>query len=147
VRLNKYPDVSKGRLFNLYQEAFDLAKDVARENGYALAVHGSETRDLDLIAVPWVDKCCSPFSLAVAIAEKLKWWLHNDVTEKPHNRIAYLIYTHDHAHIDLSVIKPQEKGDFRKHLDIFTCNNCSEKETCPFAWDHYNTNGDCLAEK
>ena len=28
--------------------------DVAREMGYALALHGSMNRDMDLIAVPWV---------------------------------------------------------------------------------------------
>lgn len=25
-----------------------------------------------------------------------------------------------------------------------TCYRCSNNKTCEFAWDHYNTNGDCL---
>ena len=29
----------------------------------------------------------------------------------------------------------------------FTCFECGAEPTCPYAWDHYNTNGDCLAEK
>ena len=29
----------------------------------------------------------------------------------------------------------------------YTCFTCPEKETCPFAFDPYNTDGDCLAEK
>ena len=29
----------------------------------------------------------------------------------------------------------------------FTCCDCSEKETCEYAWDRYNVNGDCLAGK
>ena len=33
---------------------------IARENGYALAVHGSLARDMDLIAVPWVEAPESP---------------------------------------------------------------------------------------
>ena len=33
----------------------DLA-EIAREHGYALAVHGSLARDFDLIAVPWREK-------------------------------------------------------------------------------------------
>lgn len=33
----------------------DLAM-IAREHGYALAVHGSLARDFDLIAVPWREK-------------------------------------------------------------------------------------------
>lgn len=29
----------------------------------------------------------------------------------------------------------------------FTCFLCSEKDKCVYAWDLYNTNGECLAEK
>jgi hypothetical protein len=28
-----------------------------------------------------------------------------------------------------------------------TCYGCADNQTCPFRWDLYNTNGDCLAEK
>lgn len=35
----------------------------------------------------------------------------------------------------------------RKMLSWVTCAGCSQTETCPFAWDQYNTSGDCLAEK
>jgi hypothetical protein len=28
-----------------------------------------------------------------------------------------------------------------------TCWNCSDNGTCPWAWDPYNTDGDCLADK
>ena len=28
-----------------------------------------------------------------------------------------------------------------------TCVKCSKNKTCPFAYDGYNTNGDCLASK
>ncbi len=29
----------------------------------------------------------------------------------------------------------------------FTCDQCFSNETCPSAFDAYNTNGDCLEEK
>lgn len=29
----------------------------------------------------------------------------------------------------------------------FTCDNCVACKTCEFAFDAYNTDGDCLAEK
>ena len=32
-------------------------------------------------------------------------------------------------------------------LENYTCFKCPLKETCEYAWDDYNTNGDCLAEK
>ena len=31
--------------------------------------------------------------------------------------------------------------------DMTTCYDCPSKETCRYAWDPYNTDGDCLASK
>ena len=39
----------------LYAMFFEQLKDIAREYGYNLLIHGSMNRDLDLVAVPWVD--------------------------------------------------------------------------------------------
>lgn len=33
------------------------------------------------------------------------------------------------------------------HFEEFTCAHCGEVETCEFAFDLYNTSGDCLMEK
>jgi hypothetical protein len=45
--------------------------------------------------------------------------------------------------LDLVVITGDES--FR---DVFiTCQGCGLNDKCEFAWDHYNTDGDCLAEK
>lgn len=30
---------------------------------------------------------------------------------------------------------------------VFTCDNCDAAPECEFAFDPYNTDGDCLAEK
>jgi MoaA/NifB/PqqE/SkfB family radical SAM enzyme len=32
-------------------------------------------------------------------------------------------------------------------IDAFSCDDCSARKTCEWAFDPYNTNGDCLAEK
>lgn len=42
-------------------------KAVARQHGYALAVHGSLTTDMDLIAVPWIDEAAPAEELIEAI--------------------------------------------------------------------------------
>lgn len=49
----------------------DDVRAIAREHGYAIAVHGSlrSTRDIDLIAAPWVTGAHAPSTLARAIAE------------------------------------------------------------------------------
>lgn len=87
-----------------YPKALRRAREVAKKHGYAIGLHGSRTYDLDLIAAPWADECSDAESLAVAIASELGWYLHCNRTQKPHGRIAFLIYGPKHAHIDLSVM-------------------------------------------
>lgn len=40
-------------------------------------------------------------------------------------------------------------GDIDKPVEIheFTCADCGQVKSCPFAFDAYNTDGDCIAEK
>lgn len=40
----------------LYAYYFLQLKEIAKDYGYNLVVHGSMNRDLDLIAIPWVDE-------------------------------------------------------------------------------------------
>ena len=40
---------------SLYAFYFMSLKEIAKEYGYNLVLHGSLNRDLDLIAIPWVD--------------------------------------------------------------------------------------------
>lgn len=35
----------------------------------------------------------------------------------------------------------------RIFIEECTCSKCNEHATCPYAWDYYNTEGDCLANK
>lgn len=48
-----------------------------------------------------------------------------------------------------SVIKAEceQLKEENKHLNIYTCYKCSDKKTCQYAYDAYNTNDDCLAIK
>lgn len=43
-------------------------RELAREVGYAVGVHGTLERDLDLIAAPWIAEAVKPFELAQHIA-------------------------------------------------------------------------------
>lgn len=45
--------------------------DIAREHGYALAIHGTVATDLDLIAVPWTNEAIEAETLMLAIKDKL----------------------------------------------------------------------------
>ena len=46
-------------------------REVAREHGYAIGVHGSQARDIDLVAVPWMVEAVSAQDLVDAICEAL----------------------------------------------------------------------------
>lgn len=85
--------------------------EAARSVGYALAVHGTMTRDFDLIAVPWTDDAVGAEGLAQAIRDVSGGSFievegcrreGRDPTPKPHGRVAYTIVL-DGVRIDLSV--------------------------------------------
>lgn len=82
----------------------DLAK-LAREHGYALAVHGSLRRDFDLIAVPWVDAVSEPQTLVNAILAGFDVRQIGEPGDKPHGRRAWTISVgHGTCAIDLSFL-------------------------------------------
>lgn len=49
-----------------YAAFYPMLCQIARRHGYALAIHGSLHRDLDLIAVPWVEEASEPLALIKA---------------------------------------------------------------------------------
>lgn len=87
-----------------------------RPLGYALPLHGSMCRDLDLVAVPWTEDAAEPEAVVDAITEAVGGWrLHTkrEPTERPHGRLCYTIHFRDasgnslpdgHPYIDLSVM-------------------------------------------
>lgn len=89
-----------------------LLRDAARAHGYALAVHGSLSRDLDLIAVPWTNEASDLDSIVSALAAATKeatGWGHVSGrsdnswrTDKPHGRIAVTILASAELSLDIS---------------------------------------------
>lgn len=43
-----------------YGRIYTMVRKLAWDQGYAIGLHGSFTRDLDLIAVPWAERACEP---------------------------------------------------------------------------------------
>lgn len=99
-----------------------------REVGYAIAVHGSMARDLDLIAVPWTDEAVNAerlvMHLMAAIDGRLRnggrkpegseEWVRTHGSEPkplPHGRLAWSIHVgHEGMYLDVSVMPTGEKG-------------------------------------
>lgn len=86
-------------------------REVARECGYAVGVHGSETRDLDLIAAPWTVEAVSAQDLVDTLCERVPLAAQPVVPPmaanpemKPWGRLAWsLAGCPDHKYVDLSV--------------------------------------------
>lgn len=82
----------------------------AKAEGYAIAVHGSLARDIDLIAIPWVDHARPPDLLVQTIRGILAGifgacYVSKEPTMKPQGRLAWTLSSHTMtAEIDFSVM-------------------------------------------
>jgi hypothetical protein len=97
---------------SFYESIIPVIRRVARNCGYAIGVHGSLRRDLDLIAAPWIDGCSSPWHLCYSIQMKLLGFVieRRKPTKKPHGRIAYSIHCGwSDIYIDLSIFPIRRK--------------------------------------
>jgi hypothetical protein len=95
----------------LYLSLLPTIRKVARKSGYAIGVHGSLTRDFDLIAAKWSKNAVNPETLAFRIHAATSKYsytrkaLRTFPQNKPHGRIGYpLILGHEGAYIDLSIM-------------------------------------------
>jgi hypothetical protein len=100
-----------------YAAIWPRLSGVARDHGYALALHGTLGRDMDLIACPWTDDAAPGDVLVEALAEASDGWVPeyakaSDEPEpvkmprpKPHGRTGWLIYfKRADCYLDVSVM-------------------------------------------
>ncbi len=60
-------EADRDRIKAVSLRLLDEMREVARQDGWALAVHGSMSRDLDLVAVPWTDTASHEAALVEAM--------------------------------------------------------------------------------
>ncbi len=70
-------------------------RDIAKDHGWAIGVHGSLERDIDLIAVPWSDTACDLDALLLAIAAGTDLLVDGVRYMKPHRRVGVLLFHKD----------------------------------------------------
>ena len=121
--------VGKERLARRCGEAYEKLigplREVARQHGYAIGVHGSLARDIDLIACRWRDFASQPVCLAEAIrakaeeicgyaelgAHERQWFFVAGCPgSKPHGRLVWSIHLGGGPYIDLSVMPGADKS-------------------------------------
>ena|ERR1700733_7755175 len=102
----------------IYETALACARIAAYGQGYAVSLHGSGTRDLDLIAIPWTVRATDTRTLVGAILSSLQFEFGStevrmldsmtgrwpDSVQKPHGRVAFTIMIGASLHVDLSVM-------------------------------------------
>lgn len=89
----------------------------ARHHGYALLVHGSTTRDLDLVAVPWVADVASASDLIAVLRQVCggRVAFVSQPVRRPHGRRAFVALLHEEqsngqlCYLDISVMSREEK--------------------------------------
>lgn len=86
---------------SLYSFYFDIIKEIGIKYGYNIVLHGSLNRDLDLIAIPWLEELGDKDLMIDEITDLIggEILLHKTIEDpvgkrfsvKPHNRITYII--------------------------------------------------------
>lgn len=106
-----------------YAVMYPKLAEVARANGYALAVHGTAARDFDLVAIPWTEAAVDALTLVKALRgvaggcwwspESDKWYPDGSPNQKPHGRVAWSVHLTDRGsegpYLDISVM-PRATG-------------------------------------
>jgi hypothetical protein len=108
-----------------YAVLFHKLAPVARELGYALAIHGTLARDLDLIAVPWTEQAVPEGELVEAIRAHVGGTINNDPQAqagdetrtnpvlRAHGRYCWAIQIGGGMYLDLSVT-PTHQADIQR---------------------------------
>lgn len=133
--------------------------DTARAHGYALAIHGTVTSDLDIIACPWTDQACSAEELCAALmahinacdyeqslvrfgltpehAREIASRTENakaNTEQKPHGRVSWNLYLDNGCKVDLSVMPRVSSA-----LKIAPSDRLKEVFRAPFTYDEHGT--------
>jgi hypothetical protein len=118
------PDPRAEQCQEFYDALIDALRYAAYRYGYALAVHGSLKRDIDLIACPWRDTAPDAYAVAAEIKKVTEAIIgfarereaDRNPTKMPCGRLAWSFYlTHEDTgpYIDLSVM-PMIRQDEQK---------------------------------
>jgi hypothetical protein len=112
---------SEGAHARWIDEELPRWREAARRVGYAIAVHGSVTRDIDLVAIPWTEEAGSAQDLVDAVTATMgelgtdygfgyRVGDPDPMDIRPHGRMSWAITPlRLGTYIDLSVM-PRKEG-------------------------------------
>ena len=90
-------------------------RQCAMDNGWAVALHGSISSDMDIMAMPWVEKSVTFENLVAKISQLFDgnqmaetYFITYD--EKPHNRVVATIPIFADFYLDISTIRGDQNA-------------------------------------
>lgn len=87
----------------IYCALYPELTKIARKHGYALAVHGTLSRDMDLVCIPWTVSPSEPIEVVNDITTKFYIKQIGQPEFKLHQRLVYTISIgHGECFLDLS---------------------------------------------
>lgn len=101
-----------------YAALYPVMAEAARSCGYALSLHGTMSRDLDVLACPWTEEATDAETVMRAVCQSIGAYLveqtsnlsgtirrnGRDPERKPHGRLAYSLHLEGGAVVDLSIM-------------------------------------------
>lgn len=78
-------------------ELLAAIRPIARHHGYAIAVHGSLSRDIDLVAVPWTDDAVPAEELVEVVRKAVGGFICIAEGHSNAGQDGYFIHPHDHS--------------------------------------------------
>jgi hypothetical protein len=99
-------------------------QQVGNKFGYAVAVHGSMARDLDLIAVPWTRDAASNEDFVEAVRIAVGGYIRNDENPNKYNEFTYDPVERPHGRRGWAI----QFSGFRFYIDLSVMQLVKEKE-------------------
>ena len=107
---DKKPVHVKPGLYSLF--FYDL-KQIAKRYGYNLVLHGSLNRDLDLIAIPWVDKPKPEQNMI----KSFQRYLSGFTTTCPDGKVHFTVLPGNRHSYIIELNRGNRRGEWMRHKD------------------------------
>lgn len=95
----------------LYAILWEDIRNAAMDCGWAVALHGSLSSDMDIMAMKWVEDCTDADTMIDTIIERCfgdsvvsKYGKRCVQNEKPHGRVCYSIPIYGDVYLDISLM-------------------------------------------
>mgnify|MGYP003556531103 CR=1 FL=1 len=83
-------------------------RQIAIDHGYTMAIHGSMSRDMDIVMVPWIEKPKPVEEMIDNLLKAAGGVMHDvhisEIGEKPHGRVVYTLAIASDRFFDVSVM-------------------------------------------